>query len=693
MCPIRVKGKKGTILENLDSSLVGNKHQQCAQLAALIQAKYTIVDNVIIPSAEKEWAYELVERISHSPNMVKVAAPMRSKGDFVETPPYPLPPVMQDCYKAADRKVLPRYYKDIDFTILHSTEEKVDEFHTEVRKRSAYWTTFGTSNGRPFRIAALNNARGLKGINAIMGYSRKTRDLSTEAREAIKHVDEALKRFYNIMGYTQEDLGQERSILAFSDYLSSYMGSASGLRPQDVKQSVVETGERLIITPNGKKVDTIADDMDKIMRLLDYDEEPETYWTLVGKVENYFNWDKQTNDEQWKALMNKMRLFNIPTSIFVEMEKLVSKVRMLKERGKVIMIGSKWPKGGADKVAENLGINEANEYEPILVEGDLKNMDQTVHSYFVKLYMETMLIHEDPTSIDYKAKVRILEYLIPRLLVRLTRLYDSVWVQHYGTVPSGCFNTSHMDSWVMGMYFFLFLVIQLQLAPEEDKVELEEQIERVKLVLYGDDHLYNKGNTRVSHYLSAYNFQTWLKQTWDVDLKDIFDGIPFLSVVDRGRVVKRGACFLKQFFVRNTEEGPKQPRYLPFREVNEIMIRAAYGRESVTRTEKEIMLALIGHAYSTYASNRLAYDLLYYSFAYLYRRNKDEWKDSPEMQKYYASKSMRKARVAGITYEEMMKGFPGWDILVGNNEVDKLYHNIREEEFQWLYSAEYGPEW
>jgi len=694
-CPVRVTGNLGTVMEGFDVLLEGSKHVQCAKLASELQSRYKIQDGHIVYSAEKDWRHFLLNRLHESPNMEKVPAPMRSRADFMETPAYDIPEAIKEAYKASDRECLPKYFKNIDFERLHSADEDVGRYLNEVRYRSAYWMTFGTIKGRPFRKPALENAVGQKHIDAVLGYSRKTKNLSPTAREAIKHVDEAMRRLYNAMGYGPDDLGKERSVLDFREQISSFLGSAGGLRHDEVRKVKTPTGENIIIHCNAKKIDVIKDDYDKILEYLEEGIEPDTYWTMVGKVENKFSWDKQDDDLTWEAWLSKMRLFNIPTSFFVKMEQLVSKVRMLKERGKVIFIGCKWPHGGVDILAEALGINSSNHFSPCLAEGDLKNMDQTVHSYFIKLYMEMMLVHEDPKSVDYDAKVKLLEYIIPRMLRRLTRLYSDVWVQHYGTVPSGCFNTSHMDSWIMGLYFFLFLTLQLVNAPDGDKVDLEKLIENAKIVLYGDDHLYNKGITRVSHYLSAYNFQTFLKQTFDMDLKDIYDGIPFLSVVDRGRVVKRGASFLKQFFVLNPHKhvSPDQPMYLPFRETREVMIRAAFGRESSTRTIREVILALLGHAYGTYASNRLTYDLLLSAYQHLMRDYARDWRNDPDLERVYASKSMRKMRAAGITLEQLRQGFPTWDTLISMNNKKKGYHDIREEDFIAHYDECFGSEW
>jgi len=696
-CPVELSGVAGTVMSDLKPVILsGTKTQQVQLVTQIICQRYKVVDGTIVRSGADDQKTLYGNSINISPNMKKVPPPLKKKAAFMETPPYEPPPIIRDAYRYADKMVLPQYFKQpIDWAYLYSEQDHLDPFHEEVRKRSAYFMTFGKSNGRPFRIAALDGASGQKTVNATMGYSRKTREMNPAGREALKNIEEATRRMYQCMGYGPEDLGKERCVVDFDECMTgAFFGSAAGLNPDHIEVTTVGTGEPLIITSTGKKIDMLHIDYRRVMNYLENDVEFETYWTMVPKVENFFGWDKQQNDEVWTAWKKKMRLFNIPTSTFILMEKLVSRTRMLKERMGLIAIGSKSAHGGQDRLAKHLGINRSNDFKKILVEGDLKNQDQSVHAFFVEYYMSFMLVHEDPQSVDYPIKVKILQYLVPRLIQRLTRLYSDVWVLQYGGVPSGCYNTSHMDSWIMGLYFFLFCVMQLNMCEEADKEDLDALVTAILIVVYGDDHIYNKGDERVSHYLSGFNFQSFLKAAFDVDLKEIYDGVPFLSVVDRGRIVRRGVCFLKQFSILNPHKDtyPDQPTYLPFREVNEFMIRVAYGRESEKRTEKEMALAMIGHAYGTYASNRIAYDMLYHAYVYMLSKRQYDWTSDSDLEAILASKSLKKVRAMGITLEHLRKGFPTWEQLILHNTVDVAYHQTRVEDFEHHYTTELPSE-
>jgi len=163
-CPLKVWGKSGTPLEGFAPvRLEGTKTQQVRMLTKMLLSRYKVVDGVVIASKVDDLKDSLYNSLNYSPNMKKVPPPIPKKAVFIETPPYEPPPLIRDAYKYSDFKTLPRYFKGgIDWDYLYSDLDEVDRFHTEVRKRSAYWCTYGKKNGRPFRIAALDGAAGQK---------------------------------------------------------------------------------------------------------------------------------------------------------------------------------------------------------------------------------------------------------------------------------------------------------------------------------------------------------------------------------------------------------------------------------------------------------------------------------------------------------------------------------------------------
>jgi len=136
----------------------------------------------------------------------------------------------------------------------------------------------------------------------------------------------------------------------------------------------------------------------------------------------------------------------------------------------------------------------------------------------------------------------------------------SVWGAVKGGVPSGAFNTSHMDSWIMAMYVVLFCVWQVHTAPKEDQEELEmDLLAIVALIVYGDDHLYRKGLGKGGVYFSGAMFVDFMWKHFKVQVRDMKDGVSFASKVSAGWIIQCGATFLKHQMVVNENRGPGQP--------------------------------------------------------------------------------------------------------------------------------------
>jgi hypothetical protein len=264
------------------------------------------------------------------------------------------------------------------------------------------------------------------------------------------------------------------------------------------------------------------------------------------------------------------------------------------------------------------------------------------------------------------------------MINRVTHVFGEEWAIITGGVPSGAFNTSHMDSFTQGLYLSLFFTHQVATAPPEDQEELERMLlSVVRMVVYGDDHLYRKGFGKAAHYFSGQQFAAFMKKHFDVVIRDVKDGIPFCSIVKDGWVQEWGATLLKHQIVENPHVGPMQPDFLPYRESREFLIRAVYGRETRSRDEIDTLLSIVGHAYGTYGSNKDAYDRLYLLYSELLMTISDKIPDVPKlMMDRISHDDLKKLRQAGLTAETLVSGFPSMQSLIDKNQVDLLYQDI-----------------
>jgi len=313
------------------------------------------------------------------------------------------------------------------------------------------------------------------------------------------------------------------------------------------------------------------------------------------------------------------------------------------------------------------------------VESDVTKLDQSVIAKFVELYFSTMLVYEKKGTPEYEMKEKIVKYLITHFVQRLTHLFGEIWANVIGGVPSGAFNTSHMDSWILLLWFCLFCAYQICNAPDSVKPELELLLrEIIRIAVYGDDNVWNKSNTPLSSYFSGVAFQAFMKDNFNVVVKDLKDGIQFLSEQREGWLTNTGCCFLKHYFVLNMDKREGQPRYLPFRETREFIVRAVWGRSGATRDGFDCLLSIIGHAYGTYASNSHAYNLLLTFYNNLIDRMQISRSDIGSLFRTrltpLTSKEMRKR---GISEAEILDGFPTWETLVLKNKKDESYENFR----------------
>jgi len=269
-------------------------------------------------------------------------------------------------------------------------------------------------------------------------------------------------------------------------------------------------------------------------------------------------------------------------------------------------------------------------------------------------------------------------------------MFGQVWGFKIGGMPSGIYNTSHGDSWIMCLWFFLFGVFQIANAPPCDKEKLEHALLwLIAIIVYGDDHVYNMTDDPViQSYFGGTVFVHFMWEHFGVKIRGLRNGIPFLSSHSGGNLVRSGMTFCRQQAVLNPHTGPGQPRYLPFRENFEFWVRAGWGRDVRVRGPIELMLSCIGHAYGTYASNRVAYDGLYFLYTTALEFSADPTAEKFQLQeamKDLSSSDYQEFRRRGVSPEEILNGFPSWELLIKKNIYNEQYHKCDDERIPYQY--------
>jgi len=197
-------------------------------------------------------------------------------------------------------------------------------------------------------------------------------------------------------------------------------------------------------------------------------------------------------------------------------------------------------------------------------------------------------------------------------------------------------------------------------------------------ICYGDDLLYNMSEDKMCQsYFSIDRFSLFLKEFFDMDLRDTKPGLTFMSKQYQGWLTHTGGSFLRHYAVENPNKENGQSISLPFRESREILARAVWGREVKSRDSLDVMLSCIGHAWGTYGSNRDAYDRLRLFFLHLASSfNGDFKREMTARVMRLKEDSVRKMRVMGITPDIVCEGFPSWDQIQKHNILDPAYQDI-----------------
>jgi len=278
---------------------------------------------------------------------------------------------------------------------------------------------------------------------------------------------------------------------------------------------------------------------------------------------------------------------------------------------------------------------------------------------------------------------------------RLTKVFCDLWEILFGKVPSGVLDTSHMDSYIKMLWFFLFCVHTIETAPKHLRRRMMDFFVRlIFIIVYGDDFLYKKGTSlEYSSFFSGRNYKDWLMKYLGVNLRDLRDGISLCSSVHNGWFVYRGASFLKMHCVMNPyrSEENGQCMFLPFRETREFVMRCFNGREPKNRDILDMLLSSIAHAYGTYASNLDAYNWLSGFFeALVYENNLHQISALEDVVSRLSARDLKQYRMLGMDLDDIKSGFPKLSTLIKKNIWDEYYHSITAYEMTTSEGADWS---
>jgi len=194
--------------------------------------------------------------------------------------------------------------------------------------------------------------------------------------------------------------------------------------------------------------------------------------------------------EDARTLPQKLRPFYILSVFQYLMAAMCLMFRQLVERGRVIKIGINFWFGGATALAMSVGFDDPN---VIFEDGDFKHLDSTIHMILLMLYVTQASVYfnwNGMTDTNAKLLKCFFRVCAERLSIKVTHMFSTIWRVIYGGMPSGAFETSHGDSWIVAFLYFLYVRQVMERYPERVS-QLRElyRLFRCGIIVYGDDHV------------------------------------------------------------------------------------------------------------------------------------------------------------------------------------------------------------
>jgi len=264
--------------------------------------------------------------------------------------------------------------------------------------------------------------------------------------------------------------------------------NSSGLRPGIVRKKIVN-GIVYSITVTGKKANQFKYCMLQIVKMYsdvkagEIPKLKDKAWCEVPKNEILAG---TTYDEIIK-FFTKLRLFCIPTATLARLQRMIHFTRQKIERGHHIAIGSSFWHGGAERLAKRLHYNRPG-YKWIT--GDFSGLDTTLKAHLLLIYSYFTSVYYKKDTPDYDVFVAFLKIVADNLTLKVVHCYSDIWKLIYGGMPSGAYETSHGDSWIVMfvfIHYFLFIGQRFPLKMGLIRKYLIEEI--MMFFIYGDDHV------------------------------------------------------------------------------------------------------------------------------------------------------------------------------------------------------------
>jgi len=463
--------------------------------------------------------------------------------------------------------------------------------------------------------------------------------------------------------------------------------TAAGLRNGSKAEETIG-GVRFIASATGKKMEQlpyaigeINKTREELIRNSKYVPQ-DAAASVALKDESFNKWGMAPADRL--TLKWKLRPFYILSLFQYLMAAMLLKYRQVIERGRVIKVGINFWFGGAFALAMSVGFDDP---DVVFEDGDFKHLDATIHMILLMLYVTQATVYfnwKGMTTQNVMLLKAFFRICAERLSIKVTHTFSTIWTVIYGGMPSGAYETSHGDSWIVAFLYFLYVRQVMERHPERvSQIRELFRLYRCGIIVYGDDHvLYTHKD--VHDIINETGFAKFVTEFWGMKIRDIHRA-NFLTVPNKydGGIVESGIVFLKRYFVRREDVfSPEEIRLhsmspvLPYRPLGSLIMKLAYGKAD-EKSVIEYIVSAIGMAYDTQGTNRVAYEFCRHVYrtlsAGVHGHIHDKLKEfmdkiAREGKDQYITRLMR---TAAISPNDIIRGFPRWSELIARHKYSR----------------------
>jgi len=555
------------------------------------------------------------------------------------------------------------------------------------RRLSGFNTAFGMTNGRPHVISALENLTPEKVRRVMLSHARPTDTMTPQLREVLKYVPSALDCMYEKWGVLK-DHGTQPAEISAAHLDGAYLGSAAGSYFEKEHKYLISDDEdakvTLTVKMGQKKVHSHHAVTELVQSFVtDSTPLPPSISTTNMKNEYFHSaGEKQKDEATFKKFRDKARTYEIVDEITVEMERITQSVRALLEKSETssIAIGFKQGRGGIHRMAKKIRVTWQEEYKRAIGDGDVEKLDQSIHYIFLQLFYTMAGVYYKPGSAEYKNLMRVIHEVADRMSVRLVRFFKKQWAIIVGKMPSGAWMTSHGDSWIMALWYYLFIIMQINAAPADQRAAMYEDaiVGLHAFLVYADDSVTANARGFASLRFGYDAFTRWLSHFLSVKTRDVRPDVEFCCAVSEGGMLSNDSLvFLKLYMLRNRRHQSMETKYVPFRPLTEYQLKSVWGREAKDRDIYDFVLSLLGHSYGTHGTNYRAWSWLRSCYVAAMAPMDFTQSLATVIDRAYSEDTMTsKIRAAGMSLEDLSNGFPRWDALVSRCKYEPGYHIV-----------------